>query len=728
MKTSKTIFFKVIFLSLFYIGGYSQDTTYIDPGNAGDAQEDGTIEHPYDSWDDINLADNSVYLFRRGTVLEQESTMGLYSLNDVTIGAYGTGDRPRLEIPLVYIKNGQDLVLKDVELYVNSSRGILFGEDNPNRRMRIDNVVVHGIPNDEPDFGIYGQVQDLTIKDTEIYDINLDGIFLNNSFGIDIIGTYIHHVNLDYHENPTTASGDGIQFMSSDDILIKETTIDRSGTGRKFNVIFTNTNDNITVNNIVLEDNHFIGPGEHDQGGASIYIGVESAEIRRNKIEGALVGVYTHSPDIMVNNNLFITNQTAIDIASHGADIYNNVFYDNNRSIYSWLRPSSIKNNIIYLTDPSQTSLEVADCEVSNNLQNISSESSNFDAGTISDPQFVDVAQENFYIEESSQAINSGVDVGVAYDYAENPVPCSGVPDIGAFEYQGDCESNSNNRPVADAGSDQTVDENTQVDLDGSESYDPDQDPLSYSWSSPEGITLSDASVAQPHFTAPDVETETMFLFELTVSDGSVSSSSDSVYVTVRNLEEENHAPVADAGENLSATEASHVELNGANSYDPDQDSLYYHWESPEMIALSDSTAVQPELFIPKVDSDTTFYFYLTVSDNNNASSTDTTKIFVEKETTSVFNHQRGGQSSFAIYPNPVRNRLNVQSKINEQIEDVQFYFYSIEGKLELVREKRGLLSGDGIELDVSRLPSGVYIFRVQSGNKILYRNKLIKQ
>src|SRR6056297_892052 len=98
----KTIIVSLVFILTGYINSYSQDTTYIDPGNTGDSQQDGTITHPYDSWDDIDLTDNSVYLFRRGTVLEQESTMGLYSQNNITIGAYGTGDRPRLEIPLVY--------------------------------------------------------------------------------------------------------------------------------------------------------------------------------------------------------------------------------------------------------------------------------------------------------------------------------------------------------------------------------------------------------------------------------------------------------------------------------------------------------------------------------------------------------------------------------------------------------------------------------------------------
>ena len=60
--------------------------------------------------------------------------------------------------------------------------------------------------------------------------------------------------------------------------------------------------------------------------------------------------------------------------------------------------------------------------------------------------------------------------------------------------------------PVADAGSAQTVDEGTTVTLDGSNSSDADGDTLTYAWTGPQGVTLSDASLASPTFTAPQVD------------------------------------------------------------------------------------------------------------------------------------------------------------------------------------------------------------------------------
>jgi hypothetical protein len=45
-----------------------------------------------------------------------------------------------------------------------------------------------------------------------------------------------------------------------------------------------------------------------------------------------------------------------------------------------------------------------------------------------------------------------------------------------------------NYRPVADAGPDQSVDEQTLLQLDGTGSFDPDLDPLAYSWAQLQGI------------------------------------------------------------------------------------------------------------------------------------------------------------------------------------------------------------------------------------------------
>jgi hypothetical protein len=84
--------------------------------------------------------------------------------------------------------------------------------------------------------------------------------------------------------------------------------------------------------------------------------------------------------------------------------------------------------------------------------------------------------------------------------------------------------------PVADAGPDQTASPGMVVPLDGTASFDPDGDPLTYSWTQTAGpsVTLTGANTPTPSFTAPAITAQTTLTFELTVNDG-VFSRSDSV-------------------------------------------------------------------------------------------------------------------------------------------------------------------------------------------------------
>jgi hypothetical protein len=97
---------------------------------------------------------------------------------------------------------------------------------------------------------------------------------------------------------------------------------------------------------------------------------------------------------------------------------------------------------------------------------------------------------------------------------------------------------NVNHDPVADAGADQTRNENTLVSLDGSASSDPDNDSLSYQWVQIGGplVNLSDSAIADPTFTAPDViaQPEVQLVFLLTVGDGLGGIAMDDVTITVR--------------------------------------------------------------------------------------------------------------------------------------------------------------------------------------------------
>jgi hypothetical protein len=90
-----------------------------------------------------------------------------------------------------------------------------------------------------------------------------------------------------------------------------------------------------------------------------------------------------------------------------------------------------------------------------------------------------------------------------------------------------------NDPPVADAGNDTTVEctgaLGTPVKLDGSRSYDPDNDPLVYTWDGGPGIVFDDAHAIRPTASFPLGTTPVI----LSVFDGAVADS-DTVLVTIQ--------------------------------------------------------------------------------------------------------------------------------------------------------------------------------------------------
>ena len=88
-----------------------------------------------------------------------------------------------------------------------------------------------------------------------------------------------------------------------------------------------------------------------------------------------------------------------------------------------------------------------------------------------------------------------------------------------------------NIEPVANAGTNQTVEFGSQVTMDGSSSVDPDGTIESYNWSQTAGTTVALSSTDQPivTFTAP--ATIDSLSFTLTVTDNDGSSGSATIYV-----------------------------------------------------------------------------------------------------------------------------------------------------------------------------------------------------
>jgi hypothetical protein len=190
-----------------------------------------------------------------------------------------------------------------------------------------------------------------------------------------------------------------------------------------------------------------------------------------------------------------------------------------------------------------------------------------------------------------------------------------------------------NDPPTANAGADQTVDENTIVSLDGSNSYDPDDGIKFYQWEQMGGpvVTLSEPSTEQPTFAAPEVSAGGASLsFQLTVKDVGGLQSSDT---TIVNVTGDNDPPMANAGADQTVIEKSTVTLDGSNSSDPDDGIDSYRWKqiAGRSVTFSDPTSAQSTFEAPSFDEsgDQPLIFELVVTDSGGLQSSDSTNVSV---------------------------------------------------------------------------------------------------
>jgi alpha-tubulin suppressor-like RCC1 family protein len=278
--------------------------------------------------------------------------------------------------------------------------------------------------------------------------------------------------------------------------------------------------------------------------------------------------------------------------------------------------------------------------------------------------------------------------------------------------------------PVADAGQDQTFnltqDSSFVATLDGSDSYSPIGSSLIFQWtqvSGAGGVTIANAStaIASVYGLLPGTYT-----FKLTVTDNQGNSSSAEATLTV-NLTLQK-MPVAMAGKDTTlGYPASSLMLDGSGSYDPGGTIVQYSWtqiSGPASATLSNPTGVSTSASQLLIGD---YVFQLTVTDNNNQTSTSTVHV-------SVINTLRS-PDFISVYPNPVVGNMIYVNGIMEGAGKVNMILYDMNGKaiINTVFEKTSVEFQQTIQ--TPNLARGMYILTIRfDGATSPYSFKLIKQ
>lgn len=179
-----------------------------------------------------------------------------------------------------------------------------------------------------------------------------------------------------------------------------------------------------------------------------------------------------------------------------------------------------------------------------------------------------------------------------------------------------------NDAPIATAG-ENIISCEYQFYVSGRESYDINKNSLSFSWSSLDGLDISETSENRVFITSPtDLAEDSSYRLSLEVFDGSCYGY-DTTLITIKH----NLCPIADAGKDkrVPKYQAQSVNLDASSSIDADGDIVSYEWTNPQGETFS--SQIIEVLDLDPNSNYSEYQYTLKVSDNENSISEDTVNV-----------------------------------------------------------------------------------------------------
>lgn len=580
-----------VFMIILLANTFGQSNIYIDPTYTGTTQN-GTIQYPFTSWNSVTWISGNNYYQKAGTTFTTSGSIIISSKNNVTIGSYGTGNKPRIvnngvnTNKVLDITSCSNFTISNLEL--SSTTGqvtaaiLIDGIGSANNL--IDNCILHDV---QWGIRILTTSPGNRILNCEVYNTKDDGIYIKDTPDIEIGYCNVHDVNLNYFINPdqSFSAGDNIQIAStnSHNFNIHHNLLDHSSTGNKF--CFIAWGNNYTG---ILEHNTFIGNANNVTSCLYLSPTTGNVTVRYNSIKNGNYGIYAYVTNFHVYYNNFVSNRTAIAVLNNYHLLAeNNVFYNNVITAISALSGSTVisKNNIFHINGGKAYSVNstlISDYNTFNTQasgfingnstlagwQNASGQDSH---SFVANPLFTNPSAHNFSLQPNSPCINAGTLCGYSQDFFGNTVPQGNSSDIGYFELS---TTNPNQSPII-LNQSFSVLENSPINtiIGTVIASDPNSgDILTYSISGGNSgnIFSINQSTGAISLTSGNLNHEAVSQYQLTVTVTDQTNLSSTATITIQVLDVNENPSIDDQGFNVNENSPTGTIIGSVVASDPD--------------------------------------------------------------------------------------------------------------------------------------------------------------
>lgn len=341
--------------------------TYSDYTTVIKINPDSTFTEDATHWKTVSgktITSNTAYLYARGSFDDEGSASINFNQDNILIGAYGSGDRPRMTYYNLDVQ-ANNVVIRDIKVENTILYLGLSSVKYRNITVYNSDIYTENGWTGKEDGGISCFYNQINIIRTVVSGAIYDGIFMEGCDTVNIDHALIYNVNRSWFTVTTGVEpvGDGIQLSGCTNYEIWNSIVSRRGTGHKFCIIVRDSKNILSGADQVgsIHNNVLLGQTQTNPPNSSTTYGGGSRVYWEEAHDCDFYNNYV-SQDVFVSNTHLYSQASNSGLKIHGNKIeggshpfrsnnadyfYNNTVVDAGDTLDGTLSGATIKNNIL---------------------------------------------------------------------------------------------------------------------------------------------------------------------------------------------------------------------------------------------------------------------------------------------------------------------------------------------------------------------------------------------